>query len=131
MSVHATNRASRLILTGSFDIAAHALAGTALPLIGPLGGALFGATRFISQIPLMRFGIKYLNSQHPLATSSAKTLAKALQFFGSYAAAWAALALAGFVLTPSHVVTLTVLSVLYGVMLSVFLQCMGMDPHCV
>lgn len=127
MSIRTTNEASRIVLLTALESGAHALAAVALNSpIGALGGALFGGIRFVSQLPLIKLGTSCLNANHPQATA-AKTLAKALQFFGSYAIAWAMLALAGFTLTFTHVVALTVLSIVYEVGLSILMNCMGMN----
>lgn len=126
-SVDTTNAASRIILMSVVEATAYSLAAAAMSPIGALGGVLFGAVRFVAQIPLIMIGQNCLNSAHPCASSAAKALAKALQFFGSIAAAWAALALAGFSLGLSHIVILTLVGIVYELMLALFLNCMGMD----
>lgn len=128
MSVQTTNLVSKVILSAGIESAAVAWAASAVTSpIGALGGAIFGAVRYVSQIPLAMIGIKYLNSDHPQASSAAKTLAEALKFFGSYAAAWGVLVAAGFTLTLSHVVTLTVVSMFTALGVHLLLNCMGLN----
>lgn len=129
MSVQTTNRISQIVLavgieSGAVAWAAHALNNP----IGALGGALFGAVRYVSQIPLGILGIKYLNANHPQADAAAKTVAAALQFFGSYAIAWGVLAAAGFTLTLTHMVSITLYSILTAIGLEVLLSCLSLNP---
>lgn len=128
MSVQTTNSISKVILSTGIESAAVAWAASAVTSpIGALGGAIFGAVRYISQIPLIMLGTKCLNTEDPLASSAAKTLAKALQFFGSYAAAWGVLAAAGFTLTLSHIMTLTCISIFTAIGVHFLLDFMGFN----
>lgn len=88
--------------------------------IGAAGGALFGAVSYISSQALRQFGKSCLHSEHPQAPA-AKALAKAIEIFGRYAAAWGALALAGFSLTLSHVVGFIIVSEFAAIGLAVLI----------
>jgi hypothetical protein len=128
MSVQFTNLVSKLVL--SFAIESGSLAWAAQALnspIGPLGGAFFGAVRHISQLPLKILTQKGLNTEHPQASAAAKTLANATVFFGSYAAAWGALASVGVSLTVSHVVSLSLLSAISASTIEILFDCLGIS----
>jgi len=130
MSVQTTNLISKVILGAAME--SGAVAGAAAWMvspIGPIGGAIFGAVRHLSQLPLAHFGKYYLNTDNPLATSAAKTLSAVIQFFGSYATAWAALYAAGFVLTLSHMVTLSVASIFTMIAIHFAIGCLGLNPE--
>ena len=133
MSLQTTNALSTVVLNTLIHAAAVGWAANTgwaavatLP-IGALGGATFGAVRYLSRIPLAALGTKCLNTEHPQASSAAKTLAEALKFFGGYAAAWAVLAAAGFTLTLSHMASLSLVSMFTGIGVHLLLHCMGLN----
>lgn len=129
MSVETTNMISKVTIGTAVEAGAVAWGAAAISSpIGALGGALFGAVRYVSQIPLIMCGTKCLNANNPQASTAAKTLAKAIEFFGSYAIAWGILAAAGFSLTLSHVVTLTLMSIVTSIALHFLLVCLGLNP---
>lgn len=123
-SVHSTNLLSETTIGLGIEAGAVAWAAAALSSpIGAMGGALFGAVRHVSHIGLALGTEKCLNTADPLAATDAKTLAKALTIFGSYALAWGVLAVAGFSLTVSHVVALTLMSIITTIAIDFILQC--------
>jgi hypothetical protein len=96
--------------------------------MGALGGALFGAVRSISRIPLHMFNDKFLNINHPQANSAAKILGVGVVFFGSFAAAWGALAATGITLTVNHMYSLALVSTFTQFAIELFLACLAPDP---
>jgi hypothetical protein len=129
MSIERTNTISSIIVNTAFESGATALAATSAlmaPPIGALGGAIFGATRFLTFIPLALFTNKYLQDTHPQASAATKTLAAVIKFFGSYAAAWGALTLAGFSLTVRATVLLSCVSLLTMAVSMIFLEFVGL-----
>lgn len=132
MAVQTTNTISRMILSTAFESGAVAWAAHAITSpIGAMGGAIFGAVRYLSKLPLSFIAIKGLNAEHPQAAAAAKTLASALVFFGSYAAAWGALAAMGLSLTVSHMVTLTIVSIFTSIGIELLMGFVGINPAAV
>jgi hypothetical protein len=131
MSIQTANPISAIILNAAFETGFTALAATQTliaPPIGALGGALFGATRFFTFLPLVLFTHKYLQANHPQASTVTKTLIAALENLASYAAAWGVLVLAGFSLTLRSTVLLSCSSLL---MMVIFLGCGNINPRSV
>lgn len=125
MSVQTTNEISKVILKVGVETAAVAWAATAIASpIGALGGAIFGAVRSVTRIPLNYIGERFLNSNHPHAETAAKVLAAVIVIFGSFAAAWGALAAAGISITVSHMVSLAVTSLFTQFGIELFLACL-------
>jgi len=128
VSVNTSNAAAKVILNTAFESGAVAWAAVALSSpIGALGGAIFGAVRYVSQLPLAFLSNKLLNADNPAADTAAKTLARALTFFGSFGVAWGVLAAAGFSLSFSHVIVITAVSIITSIILATFLDCLGMN----
>lgn len=128
MSVQTTNAISNVVLSTALESGALAWAAHAISSpIGVMGGAIFGAVRYISQLPLDFISNKCFNHKHPEASAAAKTIAKALIFFGSYAAAWGVLAVAGFSLSASHIVSLSLCSIITAIGIDILLECLGIS----
>jgi hypothetical protein len=103
------------LIHAAFETGATALAATSewitLP-VGSLEGAIFGATRYLTSIPLGILAKKWIEA-HPQASAAAKAVIASIEFFGSFAAAWGALTLTGCSLTFSSVALLGGMSALY------------------
>jgi hypothetical protein len=128
MSIERANTISSIILGTAFEAGSSALAATAFTLnrpIGALGGAIFGATRHLIDIPLISFRNRYLDPNHPQASTATRILAVALELIGSYGAAWAALSLGGFSLTMRSVLILSGVSILIESIALCFLELIG------
>ncbi len=108
---------------GAVAWAAHVLGSP----IGAAGGALFGAVQHLSKIVLDNFGTAVLQTNHPEAAAETKTVAWALGYFGSYAVAWSVLTYTCLPLTLSHMVGLTLTSVLTGICIAIFFNCLHGD----
>lgn len=125
MSVQTTNEISKVILKVGVETAAVAWAATAIASpIGALGGAIFGAVRSVTRIPLSYIGERFLHSNHPQAEPAARVLAAVIVIFGSFAAAWGALAAAGISITVSHMASLAITSLFTQFGIELFLACL-------
>lgn len=122
VSVNTSNTASNVVLGVAANASSVALAAYCLESpMGASGGAIFGAVHILSKAALMELTDKFLNKNHPQATSATKTLAAAIEYFGSYAAAWGTLAAMGVSLTLAHIFALVAVSFLTSLAVDVAL----------
>lgn len=101
--VAVTNDVSSIMVKTLFDAGAMAVATHGLNLIDPTGGAILGGTLFLSKYFVA------LIAKETLGGNSLETraLATALVVLGAMGAAWGALALAGYTLGLSHLVSIS------------------------
>lgn len=127
LSVATSNRVSEKILNGITVAGALALAAHWLESpIGAVGGAVFGGVLSLSGATLSLLTSKVLNKDHPEASSATKTLAAVIEFFGSHAAAWGALAAMGLSLTVSHAIHLAFTSLFTSLVVTLVLKCLNL-----
>lgn len=128
MSVHTSNLVSQITLLTAVNAGSLAWAASVLKSpIGAMGGAIFGAVHVVSKLAIGVGADKVLHLNDPQVDSAAKTLSKALEVLGSYGVAWGVLAVAGYSLTLSHVVSLAVVSIFTEYFLKVCLECCGIS----
>ncbi len=125
MSVHTTNQISEhairaLIQTGAMAWAASALESP----IGPVGGAIFGFVQYFTSLGLKEATTRLLHVNDPQVSAAAKTLAKAITFFGSHAAVWGVLAYAGLPLAIGHMISLSLTSVVTTLGIVLLAECL-------
>lgn len=118
------------ILRAGKEAGACALAAAAVGApIGPFSGAIFGLYGYLSSGVLTRVVVDHLNANHPQASIETKTVTKALVIFGSYAIAWAALALIGIMVPFTHTVALIVISYATGLLVDIAMGCLGINTR--
>lgn len=130
ISVNTTNHVSEKILDGAVVVSSVALAAHWLDSpIGAAGGAVFIGVRLLSKAVLSALTSKLLNKDHQDASNATKTLAAVIEFFGSFAAAWGALAAMGLTLTIFHAFSLICTSVIAHIVIALALKCFSPNPE--
>jgi hypothetical protein len=123
VSVNTSNTASQVILNVAANAGSLALAADWIQSpMGAGGGAIFGTVHILSKAALSVATDKLLNKNHPAASSATKTVSTAIEYFGSYAAAWGVLAAMGIVLTLSHIINLVLFSLLTSLVIEIALS---------
>ena len=126
MSVHTTNAVSSSILNIALNTGACSWAAVALAHpMGAMGGGLFGLVDAVAGHVLTRIVYPTLNVDDPQANQATRIVAFATVFFGGIAAAWGALALAGFSLVAADVVALGVMSLFTALALHFLAGCVA------
>lgn len=126
MSVQAQNEVNNLILRFGINTVATALAASELASpIGALGGAIVGAVWSVTSHCI---GLRILNSDLLSGDPTDRVLAAVLVIFGSYAAVWSALAVAGISITVMHMLSLAITSVCTQFFIEKFLTYLTRHP---
>lgn len=120
---------SPLLVAGLSRTATTSLVAAAVPSVGlgAVGGAIFGAVRYISQVAFLKLGREYVNINDLLNSAMVKTLRTALYIFGSLAATWGLFALAGITLSLPQIATLSLLTYGGEMILWIFLDAFKVD----